>query len=225
MDQTMDEIKEALKKKAQDLCSLAEIAKQKIIKYSKKIWRDDMVILTHGYSSIVLKLITSAIENGYNLTVYVTEGRPDNTGEVMVKACQNIKPPGEDSSVSPKLGVDVKIILDSSVASIMSKVDYVFLGAEAIVENGGIINKIGTFTMALCAKAHKKKVYVFTESLKFLNTFPLDQSDISSVVPEMEDFDNLFSDYTPPEYINTLITDLGISTPYGVSDELIQFLI
>jgi len=211
-DKEMDEIKLTLKRKAQDLCSLAEIAKEKIIKHAKKIWRDDMTILTHGFSSIVHKLIKSAVENGYKLTVYVTEGRPDNTGEIMKEKLE-------------ELGVDVKIILDSSVASIMAKIDYVFLGAEAVVENGGIINKIGSFTIALCAKAHKKKVYAFTESLKFIKTFPLDQSDISSVIPEMEEYDNLSSDYTPPEYINTLITDLGISTPYVVSDELIQFLL
>ena len=207
----MDEIQTTLQKKAQDLCSLAEIAKEKIIKHSKKIWRDDMIILTHGYSSIVYKLIKSAVEHGYKLTVYVSEAWPDKTGEMMREKLEDIK-------------VSVKIILDSSVASIMDKVDYVFLGAEAVVENGGIINKIGTFTIALWAKAHKKKVYAFTESLKFIKTFPLDQSDISSVIPEMEDYSNLSSDYTPPEYINTLITDLGISTPYVVSDELIQFL-
>ena len=46
-----------------------------------------------------------------------------------------------------------KLILDSSVGTIMSEIDMVFLGAEAVVENGGIINKTGTFTMALCAKS------------------------------------------------------------------------
>uniref|UniRef100_A0A7S3J911 Translation initiation factor eIF-2B subunit alpha n=1 Tax=Euplotes harpa TaxID=151035 RepID=A0A7S3J911_9SPIT len=123
------------------------------------------------------------------------------------------------------INVPVKLILDSSVGSVMAKVNYVFLGAEAVVENGGIINKIGSFTISLCAKAHKKKVYVFTESLKFIKTFPLDQNDIASVIPELEHYDNLSSDYTPPEYISSLITDLGISTPYIVSDELIQFLL
>ena len=208
----MKEILVNLEKKARDLSTLAEIAKAKIIKHSKKIWRDDITILTHGYSSIVFKLIKSAVEGGFKITVYVTEARPDNSGEHMRNKLED-------------LNVPVKLILDSSVASIMGKVDYVFFGAEAVVENGGIINKVGTFTISLCAKAHKKKVYVFTESLKFIKTFPLDQSDIASVIPEMEEYDNLSSDYTPPEYLNSLITDLGISTPYVVSDELIQFLL
>jgi translation initiation factor eIF-2B subunit alpha len=32
----------------------------------------------------------------------------------------------------------------------------VFVGAEAVLENGGIVNKVGTFTIALCAKAYNK---------------------------------------------------------------------
>jgi len=34
----------------------------------------------------------------------------------------------------------------------MPKVDAIFVGCEAVLENGGIMNKIGTFTIALCAK-------------------------------------------------------------------------
>jgi translation initiation factor eIF-2B subunit alpha len=34
----------------------------------------------------------------------------------------------------------------------MSTVDYIFLGAEGVAENGGIINRIGSYTIALCAK-------------------------------------------------------------------------
>lgn len=48
--------------------------------------------------------------------------------------------------------IPTKVISDSAVAVIMPKVDCIFVGCEAVVENGGIINKIGTFTTALCAK-------------------------------------------------------------------------
>ena len=42
----------------------------------------------------------------------------------------------------------------------------ILVGAEAVVENGGIINKLGTYGMALAASAHKKPVYVAVESYK-----------------------------------------------------------
>jgi translation initiation factor eIF-2B subunit alpha len=52
----------------------------------------------------------------------------------------------------------------------------VLVGAEAVAENGGIINRAGTYTTALCAKALRKPFYVFAESFKFARElFPLAQ--------------------------------------------------
>lgn len=56
--------------------------------------------------------------------------------------------------------IPVTIIIDSAVAYHMHKVDFVLSGAEGVVENGGIINKIGTYQAAITAKAHKKSFYV-----------------------------------------------------------------
>ena len=42
----------------------------------------------------------------------------------------------------------------------------VLLGAEGVVENGGVINKLGTYQIAICAKAHNVPVYVAAESHK-----------------------------------------------------------
>jgi translation initiation factor eIF-2B subunit alpha len=41
-----------------------------------------------------------------------------------------------------KLGIASTLILDSSVGYVMSQVDYVLLGAEGVVESGGIVNKV-----------------------------------------------------------------------------------
>jgi len=40
---------------------------------------------------------------------------------------------------------------------------------------------------------------------------------------EPTDISNVSVDYTPPEYISELFTDLGIFTPAAVSDELIKY--
>ena len=92
------------------------------------------------------------------------------------------------------------------------------------MENGGIVNKIGTFTIALCAKAYNKPFYVFAESLKFLKRFPLQQDDVISLLDDdlddehKTDETNILVDYTAPEYISALFTDMGIFTPAAVSD-------
>ncbi len=40
------------------------------------------------------------------------------------------------------LGIPSTLILDSSVGYMMGKVDYVLMGAEGVVESGGIVNKV-----------------------------------------------------------------------------------
>ena len=50
-------------------------------------------------------------------------------------------------------------------------------GAEAVVESGGVLNKLGTFQMAIVANSFGKPVYIATESYKFARIFPLDQHD------------------------------------------------
>jgi len=42
----------------------------------------------------------------------------------------------------------------------------VLVGAEGVVENGGVINKLGTYQIALAAAAHNTPFYVAAESYK-----------------------------------------------------------
>jgi translation initiation factor eIF-2B subunit alpha len=108
----------------------------------------------------------------------------------------------------------------------MEKVDLVMVGAEGIAESGGVINKIGTYQIAVMAKTLNKPFYVVAESFKFVRMFPLKQDDL----PNTEKYNSVDSssnshpiiDYTPPLYITLLITDLGVLTPSAVSDELIK---
>jgi len=98
--------------------------------------------------------------------------------------------------------------------------------------------KVGTYTAALCAKALKKQFYVLAESFKFARMFPLSQRDLPADIRNSNDFEvvgesfgltkedikvlNPLCDYTPPDLITLLLTDVGIFTPSAVSDQLIQ---
>lgn len=58
------------------------------------------------------------------------------------------------------------LILDTGVAYVMERVDMVLCGAEGVVESGGIINNLGTYQIAVVARAFHKPVYVAAESYK-----------------------------------------------------------
>lgn len=60
-----------------------------------------------------------------------------------------------------------------------------------------------------------------------LQDLPLEHKpvDVGPLLPRSVAVDNPSRDYTPPAYINLLVTDLGVLTPAAVSDELIQLYV
>lgn len=113
---------------------------------------------------------------------------------------------------------------------LITRVDFVLVGAGGVTENGGVISKLGTYQIALCAKALGKPFYVATESYKFSRMYPLHQTDVpreampvdfGPLLPLGVTIENPTRDLTPPEYITLLFTDLGVLTPAAVSEELI----
>jgi translation initiation factor eIF-2B subunit alpha len=49
--------------------------------------------------------------------------------------------------------------------------------------------------------------------------------DFGPLLPAGVSVDNPSRDYTPPQYLSLLFTDLGVLTPAAVSDELIQLYV
>lgn len=85
-------------------------------------------ILTHSKSRVVLQMLVEAARNK-RFHVFVTESYPDRSGSLM-----------RDELV--KHNISCTLILDSAVGYVMESVDLVLVGAEGVVESGGIINKV-----------------------------------------------------------------------------------
>ncbi|NWH83931.1 EI2BA factor, partial [Aegithalos caudatus] len=212
--------KEIMIERGEIFLTKVSLSRNKIAKLCHPFIRDGARILTHAYSRVVLRVLEAAVESKKRFSVYVTESQPDEAGQVqkMAKALR-------------KLNIPVTVILDAAVGYIMEKVDLVLVGAEGVVESGGIINKIGTNQIAVCAKAQNKPFYVVAESFKFVRLFPLNQQDVPDrfkyKADTLKTAQNLteehpWIDYTSPSLITLLFTDLGVLTPSAVSDELIK---
>ncbi|KAK9814315.1 hypothetical protein WJX72_003908 [[Myrmecia] bisecta] len=198
-------------------------ARQTIAELGARFIQPGAVVLCHGHSRVVLALLRRAVAQGVQFSVVVTEGRPDGTGLTMARALD-------------EMHVPVVAILDSAVAFALEslKVNMVMVGAEGVVENGGVINKLGTYQIAIAAKVHNIPFYVAAESYKFARLYPLSQRDLpverkhvdfGPLMPKAVKIENPSRDYTPPSYISLLFTDLGVLTPAAVSDELIQLYV
>lgn len=63
-----------------------------------------------------------------------------------------------------KHDVPVKLVIDYVMAYTVDEVDIVFVGADGVVESGGMINMMRTCQIAMVAKSMNKPVYVTAES-------------------------------------------------------------
>nr|GMD32247.1 translation initiation factor eIF-2B subunit alpha-like [Ipomoea batatas] len=210
--------KSRLLERAEKFGEISYKARKIIAMLSQDFIFDGCTILVHGFSRVVLEILKTAAQNRKHFRVLCTEGRPDRTGLRL-------------SNELAKLDVPVKLLIDSAVAYSMDEVDMVFVGADGVVESGGIINMMGTYQIALVAKSMNKPVYVAAESYKFARLYPLDQKDMGPAlrpiafgvpIPSKVEVETSARDYTPPQYLSLLFTDLGVLTPSAVSDELIQ---
>ncbi|KAJ1842022.1 translation initiation factor eIF-2B subunit alpha [Coemansia sp. RSA 2703] len=224
--QSVDECRKALIKAGTDFVQGAGRCRDNVAEFGSPFVRDDQTILIHSYSRVIMGLLRRAVKQNKRFRVYITESRPDQSG---LRAAEELH----------KLGVPCEVILDAAVGYIMEKVDMVLVGAEGVVESGGLINKIGTYQLAIIAKAAKKPLYALAESFKFVRLYPLSQYDLPTYRSDLLSFkdkaaakvdwhaelarSNPMLDYTPPQFITLMFTDLGVMTPSGVSDELIKF--
>ncbi|KAL1409505.1 translation initiation factor eIF-2B subunit alpha [Vanrija albida] len=158
--------KRTLIAQGRSFCSVtAPQAREKIAKQAGDFLSDDCVVLTHSYSRVVIQTILQAHKQNKRVSVYVTEGRPGLLGM-------------RTHQVLTAAGIPCTVLLDSAVGYVMERVDMVLLGCEAVVESGALVSSVGTYQIALVAKAMQKPVYALAESYKFLRHYPLSQNDL-----------------------------------------------
>jgi len=130
-------------------------------------------------------------------------------------------------------GVDCTLIGDGMIASRLRLGDVacVIVGADRIAANGDVANKIGTYGLALAARAHGIPFYVAAPSSTLDpatpdgSRIPIEQRDASEVAswrgtrtaPAGIKVWNPAFDMTPAELITAIITDKGIFAPAEVS--------
>lgn len=125
-------------------------------------------------------------------------------------------------------GVPCTLQADSMAAYLMQRgeVDSVWVGADRITSRGDTANKIGTYGLALLAKAHGLPVYVVAPTstvdltLRDGAQIPIEQRPAKELTrcgpvelaPEGAQVINPAFDVTPHELITAIITEVGVAT-------------
>lgn len=193
--------------------------------HGAKLLEDGQGVLTHcnagGLATseygTALSLFFTAADQGKRLHVFVDETRPLLQG-ARLTAWELIQH-----------GVDATLICDSMAGHVMreGRVQAVVTGADRIAANGDTANKIGTYSLAVLAKAHQIPFYVAAPSTTFDlsidggDQIPIELRDAQEIThgfgrqtaPEGVSVYNPAFDVTPAELITAIVTENGVITP------------
>jgi methylthioribose-1-phosphate isomerase len=191
-------------------------------RFGAEFIKDGATILTHcntgalatGGIGTALAAIYTAHAQGKKVHVFADETRPLLQGSRLT------------AYELQKAGIQTTLIADSMAAMLMraGHIDLVIVGADRIVANGDIANKIGTYSVAVNARYHNIPFYVSAP----LSTFDFDLASGADIVIEQRAADevrfmrtaqtapadipvfNPAFDVTPADLITAIITEKGI---------------
>jgi methylthioribose-1-phosphate isomerase len=192
----------------------------------------DAVVLTHcnagalatGGIGTALAPIYTLHDAGHRVAVVADETRPLLQGSRLT------------AWELSRAGVPVTIIADGMAASRLRRGDVscVIVGADRIAANGDVANKIGTYAVALAARAHGVPFYVAvpTSTIDPLTAdgggIPIEERAADEVTgwrghraaPDAARVWNPAFDVTPAELVTAIITDRGVVAPRDVTSIL-----
>ena len=182
-------------------------------------------LATAGYGT-ALGVVRSAWSAGRLERVYADETRPRLQGAKLT-AWECVQE-----------GIPVTVITDSMAAHCMKqgKIDAVVVGADRIAANGDTANKIGTYSVALAAKAHGIPFFVAAPlstidfNLTSGDQIPIEERDPSEIYrvgetmlcPTGAEFYNPAFDVTPAELIAAIVTEFGAIVPANLKARLLS---
>jgi methylthioribose-1-phosphate isomerase len=182
-------------------------------------------ILTHcntgalatGGAGTALAAITTAWEQGRNIHVFADETRPLFQG-ARLTAWELVQQ-----------GIPVTVLVDAAAGHLLStgRVQACIVGADRITAAGDAANKIGTYALALLARAHGVPFYVaapsstFDLSIESGADIPIEERAAAEVlsplgvaaVPTGAAAFNPAFDVTPASLITALVTEHGVIQP------------
>ena len=186
--------------------------------------KDGDTVLTHCNAGALatvelgtaLAPVRVAIAQGKDVKVVATETRPALQG-ARLTAFELM----EDK-------IDVTLICDTMVGLVLSRgmADKVLLGADRVLADGTVYNKIGTYQVAVLARRHGVPFYsVFPRSTFDLHSLAgqvrieeRDPSEVTTIrgrriAPKGVKVFNPAFDSTPPELVSGYVTDRGLEQP------------
>ncbi|MFQ5341498.1 MAG: translation initiation factor eIF-2B, partial [Anaerolineae bacterium] len=210
-----DRLPVAVQHAAEDFAAALARRPAQIAQTALPLIRDGATIMTISSSSMVFAALQHAHDAHKHIRVICLESRPQREGVDFARRLAGI-------------GIDVTLVVDAAMAHFMQDVNLVIFGADTVSPRG-LVNKIGTYALALAADAHGVPAYSLAGTEKFLpasllGRFEIEQQDpreiLNEPAPAHLDAINLYFDLTPLDFVAGIVTEEGVLTPANVEEML-----
>lgn len=190
----------------------------KVAEYLLDLFPAGAKVLTQCFGeTIVGQMLKEARKRNNALKIYCAETRPYFQGARLT------------ASVAYDMGFDVTVVTDNMPAFLMQqeKIDIYTSAADAICLDGHIVNKVGTFQIAITAKYMGIPYFVTgapDRGHETVNSVHIEMRDPAFVLQAMgvptakagvKGYYPSF-DITPPHLVSGVVTDCGVYSPYDL---------
>ena len=186
-------------------------APEKIARNGLKVIQGTPTVVTLSRSAAVVALLTFLHARGRLAGAFVLESRPGFEGR-------------RTAADLAAAGIAAKLVVDALGPSLVRQADAVVVGADSVLRDGALVNKIGTYPLALAAKAAGKPFYAACEVLKVdadhdATSFPPPDGRSPAELDPPPDVAavNVYFDLTPPELVTAYLTDKGVYEPRRIA--------
>ena len=189
-------------------------------KHLVSLMERDFNVMTQCFGeTIVGTMLREAREKELNLRLWVPETRPYFQGSRLT------------ASVCYDMGFDTTVITDNMVSQVLKEkeINIFTSAADSITMDGYVVNKIGTYQIAISAKYHH--VPYFVTGIPDVDKSSIDEVKIEyrderevlearGVRNAMEGVKGYYPsfDITPPHLVSGVVMDKGIYTPYNLKE-------
>lgn len=203
-------LRQATQRIIEDLLAVCRENVNRAAEQASQLVPEGTTLLTHSYSETCLSSLRACKPK--NPRIYVTESRPLFEGR---KTAAGLR----------EAGIDVTLLTDAQAGHFMAKMDLVLVGADTVFADGSILNKMGTYLIALSANDQGVPFHVVCDSWKFRieGDVPcLEEKDPAEVVtdPETNAARNVYFDITPARLVTSLVTEEGEISPSQVAPKI-----
>jgi len=203
-------LEQAVTQATEAIIQQSEQAGALIADHAVQLIKNEATVMTHSRSSSVLTCFEHLAAANKSIQAIVTESRPGMEGRQLAKELA-------------QLNIKTHYITEAQMGLFAARADVVLVGADTVLADGGLVNKCGTYLLALAAKANQVPFYACCENAKYSHlvsdTIHLESQAAEELrAPTSGNADliqphNIYFDITPAKLISAYITEHGLQLP------------